>query len=88
MVVKHFGAKKTPRKVDALGSDRTVSPDDWAFYPTLSSHARPVESEILFAPVRNPGGKKTYEDGISFTPNLRRIEEIEVLLQSATVNRL
>ena len=44
-------------------------------------------TEILFVIVRNPGGKKTPQDSITYYPNVRRIEEIEGLLESATVHQ-
>jgi hypothetical protein len=37
--------------------------------------------------VRNPGGKKTPQDSVRPTPNLRRIEETEELLSAATTHR-
>ncbi|KAI0288761.1 hypothetical protein BC826DRAFT_1036060 [Russula brevipes] len=84
--------------VNALNSDRSVSPVDWAtvvhaelkrkggnikYLTDLASH---YLSNLVVA-FRNPGGKKTPQETIQPTPNLRRLEEIGALLRSATVNR-
>lgn len=44
-------------------------------------------TEILFFLVRNPGGKRTPQDSIHRTPNLKRTEEIEPSLESAAVHQ-
>ncbi|KAI0256142.1 hypothetical protein BJV78DRAFT_441173 [Lactifluus subvellereus] len=85
-------------QVDALGSDRSssVSPDDWAaiVHQELKqnggnlTHLTALASHYLthlIIAFRNPGGKKTPQDSIH-TPNIKRIEEIGVLFQSATVH--
>ncbi|KAH9963117.1 hypothetical protein BC827DRAFT_1193455 [Russula dissimulans] len=84
--------------VHSLDSDHPASPSDWAaiVYQELSQNngnttyltalASYYLSHLVIA-FRNPGGKKTPQDSIHPTANLKRIEEIASLLESATVSR-
>ncbi|KAF8331973.1 uncharacterized protein EI90DRAFT_3123066 [Cantharellus anzutake] len=84
--------------VDALDNDRSVNSDDWAAIvheeleqnngntTYLTELASYYLSHLIIA-FRNPGGKKTPQYSVHPTPNLRRIEDIALLLESATAHR-
>jgi len=85
-------------QVYTLDSDRPASPSDWAaiVYQELSQNDGNTTYLTAFASYylshlviafRNPGGKKTPQDSIHSTANLKCIEEVASLLESATVSR-
>ncbi|KIJ17715.1 hypothetical protein PAXINDRAFT_97932 [Paxillus involutus ATCC 200175] len=76
----------------------TNAPGDWA--ATVHQQLQELGADLskltelaghyfshLVIAFRNPGGKKTPQDSVRPTPNLRRIEETEELLSAATTHR-